>query len=137
MCAARYERARRDEAAGAGVQILKNLNRECARSGVAPAVGLFDGSLFSATTKPGEADCRGDEALRAGRLGERFRGYGQLATGVQVPGEVWSLQLTQVPSQEVSQQTLSAPHTPLAHSSVMAQVVPGIFLRWQAPDPSQ
>jgi hypothetical protein len=68
---------------------------------------------------------------------ERFRAYGQLVTGVQVPGEVWSLQLTQVPSQEVSQQTFSAPHTPLAHSSVVAQVVPGVFLRWQAPDPSQ
>jgi hypothetical protein len=37
----------------------------------------------------------------------------------------------------LSQQTISAPHTPLAHSRVEPQVVPGIFLVWQAPLPSQ
>src|SRR5437763_7595570 len=62
---------------------------------------------------------------------------GQPMTGVQVPGEVGTLQLIHTPSQAVSQQTPSAPHTPLAHSSVVPQVVPGVFLRWQAPVPSQ
>ena len=51
---------------------------------------------------------------------------------VQVPGEVWTLQLMQVPSQVLSQQTISAPHTPLAHSRVEPQDVPGVFLVWQA-----
>jgi hypothetical protein len=48
---------------------------------------------------------------------------------VQVPGEVSTLQLIQAPAQAVSQQTPSAPHTPLAHSSVVPQVAPGVFLR--------
>ena len=57
--------------------------------------------------------------------------------GRQVPGEVGSLQVIPAPSQVLSQQTISAPHTPLAHSSVEPQVVPGVFLVWQAPLPSQ
>lgn len=38
-----------------------------------------------------------------------------VARGAQVPGEVASLQLTQVPRHSLSQQTFSAPQTPLAH----------------------
>lgn len=56
--------------------------------------------------------------------------------GMQVPGEVGSLQLIPAPSQNTSQQTISRPHTPLAHSSVKAQVVPGVFFVWQ-DTPSQ
>jgi hypothetical protein len=47
---------------------------------------------------------------------------------VQVPGEVLTVQLAQGASQAVSQQTPSAAHTPLAHSSVEPQTVPGVFL---------
>jgi hypothetical protein len=57
--------------------------------------------------------------------------------GVQAPGEVKTVQLMQGPLQMLSQQTPSAPQTPLAHSSVVSQVVPGIFLTWQTPVPSQ
>jgi hypothetical protein len=46
---------------------------------------------------------------------------------VQVPGEVLTLQLVQGLSQAVSQQTPSAAQTPLAHSLVEAQAVPGVF----------
>ena len=60
-----------------------------------------------------------------------------LMMGRQVPGEVGSLQVIPAASQNISQQTNSAPHTPLAHSSVKAQVVPGVFLGWQALVPSQ
>ena len=56
---------------------------------------------------------------------------------MQVPGEVGSVQLIPTASQNMSQQTNSAPHTPLAHSSVRAQVVPGVFLGWQAKVTSQ
>jgi len=56
---------------------------------------------------------------------------------VQVPGEVLTLQLVQGLSQAVSQQTPSAAQTPLAHSSVEAQAVPGAFFCWQTPFVSQ
>ena len=59
-----------------------------------------------------------------------------LMVGMQVPGEVGSLQLIPATSQMLSQQTNSAPHRPLAHSSVKVQVVPGVFFVWQAT-PSQ
>jgi len=60
-----------------------------------------------------------------------------LMVDVQVPGEVGSVQLIPAAgSQAMLQQTISALHTPLAHSSVKAQVVPGVFLVWQAA-PSQ
>ena len=59
-----------------------------------------------------------------------------LMVGVQVPG-VGDMQLIPVEgSQMLSQQTDSAPHTPLAHWSVVVQVVPGVFLVWQTT-PSQ
>src|SRR3954469_20505884 len=64
----------------------------------------------------------------APRRRERLVAHTQPVTAVQVPGEVWTLQLTQAPSHAVSQQTPSAPQTPLAHSSVVPQVVPGVFL---------
>ena len=57
-----------------------------------------------------------------------------VAAGRQVPG-VGDVQLIPVPSQVLSQQTPWA-HTPLAHSSVVPQVVPGVFLVWQVV-PSQ
>lgn len=56
---------------------------------------------------------------------------------VHVPGEVLTSQLAQGLSHAVSQQTPSAAHTPLAHSSVEAQAVPGAFLVWQTPFVSQ
>jgi hypothetical protein len=56
---------------------------------------------------------------------------------VQVPGAVLTVQLAHGPSQAVSQQTPSAAHTPLAHSSVDAQLVPGVFFVWQVPFRSQ
>lgn len=56
---------------------------------------------------------------------------------VQVPGEVLTVQLAHGPSQATSQQTPWAAHTPLAHSSVDAQLDPGVFLVWQAPFTSQ
>jgi len=56
---------------------------------------------------------------------------------VQVPGEVLTVQLAHGPSHAVSQQTPSAAHTPLAHSCVEAQAVPGVFLARQAPLLSQ
>ena len=37
------------------------------------------------------------------------------ASGLQVPGEVLCVQLTQLPMHSLSQQTPSAPQTPLAH----------------------
>jgi len=60
-----------------------------------------------------------------------------LVVGIQVPGEVGSVQVIPTPSQVLSQQTPWAPHTPPAHSSVEPHVVPGVFLVWQAPVPSQ
>jgi hypothetical protein len=56
---------------------------------------------------------------------------------VQVPGEVLTLQLAHGASHAVSQQTPSAAHTPLAHSCVEAQAVPGVFRVWQMPFTSQ
>jgi hypothetical protein len=56
---------------------------------------------------------------------------------VQVPGEVLTLQLMHEPLQAVSQQTPSAAHTPLAHSCVEPQAVPGVFFVWQTPLLSQ
>ena len=56
---------------------------------------------------------------------------------VQVPGEVLTVQLTHEVSQAESQQTPSAAHTPLAHWFVEVQLVPGVFLVWQAPLVSQ
>jgi hypothetical protein len=49
----------------------------------------------------------------------------------QVPGEVMSLQLSQVPEHALLQQTPSAPQTPEAHSAVDPQAVPGAFWVWQ------
>jgi hypothetical protein len=51
-----------------------------------------------------------------------------LVRGAQVPGEVASLQLTQLPMHSPSQQTFSAPHTPLAHWLVEEHVAPGASL---------
>lgn len=59
------------------------------------------------------------------------------ATGMQVPGEVGSVQVMVTPSQGMLQQTISALQTPLAHWSVEAQVVPGVNWVWQAPVASQ
>jgi len=56
---------------------------------------------------------------------------GQVGSGEQVPGDVGSLQVWQVPLQAVSQQTPSAPQTPVAHSAVDPQALPGVFLVWQ------
>ena len=56
---------------------------------------------------------------------------------MQAPGEVVSVQLMQTPSQSMLQQTPSTAQTPLAHSSVVTQVVPGLFFVWQAKVPSQ
>jgi len=54
-----------------------------------------------------------------------------------MPGDAASLQLMQSPSQVVSQQTPSAPQTPVAHSLVDPQAVPGAFSVWQLPAASQ
>ena len=56
-----------------------------------------------------------------------------VSSGLQVPGEVGRLQLTQAPEQSESQQTPSAPQTPLRHSSVGPQVVPGLSLALHMP----
>lgn len=56
---------------------------------------------------------------------------------MQVPGEVGSVQLIPAPSQVLSQQTPSTAQKPLAHSPGVPQVVPGVFLVWQAPFTSQ
>jgi hypothetical protein len=53
--------------------------------------------------------------------------------GWQVPGAVLSVQLTHVPMHSLSQQTPSAPQTPLAHCAVALQVAPGLSLVWQVP----
>lgn len=45
-------------------------------------------------------------------------------TGLQVPLDPGSLQLSQLPAQALSQQTPSAPHTPVAHWSVDEQAPP-------------
>jgi hypothetical protein len=58
-------------------------------------------------------------------------------SGEQMPGEVASLQVSQVPLQALSQQTPSAPQTPAAHSAVEPQAVPGVFWGWQWAVPSQ
>jgi hypothetical protein len=60
-----------------------------------------------------------------------------VASGRQVPGEVVSVQLTQVPAQSVSQQTPCAPQTPLAHWVVDEHAVPGVSFVWQVPFPVQ
>ena len=57
--------------------------------------------------------------------------------GWQVPGAVVSVQLTQVPMHSLSQQTPSAPQTPLAHWAVAVHDVPGLSLVWQVPLPAQ
>ena len=61
---------------------------------------------------------------------------GGLGTGMQTPGVV-SVQLIQTASQSMLQQTPSIEQKPLAHSSVVTQVVPGFFFVWQAKVPSQ
>jgi hypothetical protein len=57
--------------------------------------------------------------------------------GWQVPGAVLSVQLTQFPMHSLSQQTPSAPQTPLAHCAVAVHVTPGLSLVWQVPFAAQ
>lgn len=47
-----------------------------------------------------------------------------------MPGEDGSLQVKHIMSQRLSQQTPSAPQTPLPHSAVEPQPSPGFFLGW-------